>query len=264
LDGDPLEQTVAGASADEVLSLRYARPTYYLRNSDRRYVRKPAAATGIILVAIFAEIGATSLAFIAGLVAAVPIVAAIVALGAATINMVGLWLLTKPDTAVPITARRSMTRWFIRFAGLCGVGDAGITITLCALATQRPYPAVTAFILIVSQGIIRSIELGGLFALFGYLRRLAGRMPDRGLQRTTRTVMWGYGAAHGLRLLGVVLAVAMGIARASYSLRSQAVCLTSVGSLICIIAFGLWWMILLVRYRRRLLLEVALAKTRRT
>jgi len=220
LGGDPIEQNVTDASTDEVVSLRYARPIYYLRNSDRRYVRKPAAATGIILVAIFAEIGATSLAFIA--------------------------------------------RWFIRFAGLCGVGDAGITITLCALATQRPYPAVTAFILIVSQGIIRSIELGGLFALFGYLRRLAGRMPDRGLQRTTRTVMWGYGAAHGLRLLGVVLAVAMGIARASYSLRSQAVCLTSVGSLICIIAFGLWWIILLVRYRRRLLLEVALAKTRRT
>lgn len=182
-------------------------------------------------------------------------------------GVLGLWamfLITTPEPAIafdedPVTLRK-VVRW-------CAVANFLGTAVQQAAQTGGLGTAV-----VVAGRLLEIIGLVAYIGQFMYLRRLARRIPDEKLARQTMVVMWGYVGASAVVLLGgVVTILAIGGLTAvggsgtgpapvpgttAASIMGPFMCLGGLGLLV----FGIWSVVLLLRYHGALKNAVAQAR----
>ena len=172
------------------------------------------------------------------------------------VSLIGHWKLTTPDP-VRIEAEPSITaRSLVRIAM-----SASFVMSVLATGAMQAGRVIGADVVTSVISFVQSgLGLIGTFAVFVYARRLALRIPDERLARSTCVVMWALG---GLMLVGFVAGHIgpmlmfnaapgqqgpAGPNRPGSAMIGAAVigCATGLGFLV----FGIWSLVLIVRYRR--------------
>ena len=174
-----------------------------------------------------------------------------IGLAVGLVSLIGYWKLTTPDP-VSIDAERSITaRSMVRIAW----GTSTAMSVFVATAVQAGWIGGLGLAMIAVGSVQHVIGLIGTFAVFVYARRLALRIPDERLARSTRIVMWGL---VGVMLVGRVAGLISPMWMIGASAPQQGlVALNAPGSgvmgAVCAAALGclaIWTLILVVRYRR--------------
>ncbi len=219
-----------------------------LRFSDPSWVRNIAKGVNVILWSVVAGI----------LLGVFSVVVSMVVLGSsggastglmtvfemltalpALIYVVGVWLITEPEPSV-IEPGSWPLRVVLRYAVIVSTA-----IAILGMGVSLFVPEAIGVFDIVS-GVL---GLVGQILIFIYARRLALRVPDYGLAKQTKIVMWGV----IISLLSILLfGIIAGIVAAIGSGSTGAVI---VGLPICVSAatylvFSIWSLVLLIRYRR--------------
>lgn len=147
-------------------------------------------------------------------------------------SFIAYWLLTAPE---PRIAGRSDDRARLT-ARICAV----IKITLVVLGLPPDQSRNLAMGLGVLSGLVTIVQL---FAVFIYLRRLAVRIPDLRLARSTVIVMWGFAGTASVMFVMTVLTMLISIPFGSALF---------IGLLGGVVVFAIWNVVLLLQYRRAL------------
>lgn len=116
-----------------------------------------------------------------------------VSLGVSMVRLYGYWTLTTPDPAIVEPESGLTVRGYIRFAQVVDC----ISVILQQVVMGF-LPTLLAFVLFTATQLI---SVAGSWCVCIYARRLALRIPEEPLARSTRTVMWGF----GITLLVVVV-----------------------------------------------------------
>ncbi len=235
----------------------------FLRFADPAWLDKLRLGTVVmvwnLLIILVLGVGAVLLT-LAGLPETVVILLGLLA------NSLGLWamfLVTTPEPAIafeedPITLRKLVrTSAVLDFVG----NVFGQTARGAGLSTA----------VLVGAGFLQLTGLVAQVGFFIYFRRFALRIPGRKLAGETTTVMWGFAITMGLAtVFGVIAAFATGgvavltggAAGGPTTLGPVAgvavvfACIGGVGLLI----FGIWYVVLLFRYRNALTTAVQEAR----
>ncbi len=172
------------------------------------------------------------------------ILVAVVGLGSAALQVLGAWLVTAPDPCrldrdAQLNARRLYRAGAVMFAlyvVLSIVSRHGMALRLGLRSADIILTAGTAL-----TGLGAFV---GFIASFVYFRQLALRIPDRPLAESTRKVMWGLIVTP---LVGLVLTVGVALSGGGLGLLMLP-CLV----LLPLLIYGIWYLVLLVRYQRAL------------
>ena len=95
------------------------------------------------------------------------------------------------------------------------------------------------------------VTLVNMLAQLVYFRQLAWRIPDPGLARCTRNVMWVFGVPGGIASLSAVILSAARLGGLP--------AVESISGVIFLVA-GILWLVLLTDYRRQFLVQAMLAE----
>lgn len=220
--------------------------------ADPTWARQLASGALWMLVATFVAIvvsggvidrffGTTSVSYVGTLIAAM-------------ISLVGTWLITTPEPGraedSPIWNVRSMTRI------LAFIAVANAVLTFFLFVPNLP-PAVRAM-LMTASGVLALLGVAGAVLFHLLLYRLAVRIPNAGLARQTRIVMWGIGIAYSLASLAAtitfywILSGGGATATQPSPVLIAAMAIMGCPAAIGIIVFGIWSIVLLFRYRTAL------------
>lgn len=184
-------------------------------------------------------------------------------MAAATIGLIGYWKVTTSDPSGLEQPNDISARKLIRVAQLVGLAWIPVGELL------EPVSDVAFGLGAAAAGILGLI---GTFAIFVYARRLALRIPDARLARSTRIVMWGVATLLGLSILiGVAAVVGAVVTRSALppaggpSPAMSGAMLTLTGTFACVIGpgwvvFGIWSLLLIDRYRKAFRDEAQLAR----
>ncbi|MBI1338202.1 MAG: hypothetical protein GC164_14755 [Phycisphaera sp.] len=173
------------------------------------------------------------------------------------IALVGYWLLTTPEPRQQMTEAGLSARSLARG---CLVAAQGLGVMQIGVSLGQPFVAQ----ILAMPGAILSIV--GLVALLVYLRRIALRMPDTNLASQTLVVMWGTAALYAFLVLiaVVVLVIGVNISRGSQSgqLSAGVGVMAALGCVVGVLAivFGIWALVLVFWYRKRLMTASSQAK----
>jgi hypothetical protein len=174
------------------------------------------------------------------------------------IQLLAYWKITTPDPGRDESDRPITLRFLARYA-LIGSTILGIVSSLTdpqnlnvfgSGAAGFPGAAVVIWLI----GLLAvAIGLAGMFALFIYAISLALRIPDDALARATRVVMWGYLVTTGLMQLAELARKALAFAGFSSQILDGVLAIFVVILLIPGLVFWIWGIVLLYKYRNRLM-----------
>jgi len=175
------------------------------------------------------------------------------ALAISTMRLYGYWLLTTPDPGNVKVDNGMNIRRFIRLAQFM---DCVGSVMGHRVLTANP------FLWSAVYRLIQCIPVAGTWCVFIYARRLALRIPDESLARSTRIVMWGLGitmsvvagSAALVAFARALSAVAPGISMSRLTIRDVPVFL---------VIFGICSLALIARYRRAFIRVAANARSNR-
>jgi hypothetical protein len=163
------------------------------------------------------------------------------------LSLWGTWLLTSPEPRLELHEQPVTLRKVIRLCAVLGFGG-GLLTQAEGLATGN-----TAMLFAVLGGML---ALAGIVELIGqliYLRRLARRVPDPALEKSTSVVLWGLPISTGVLLLAaLVFALAAALTPAGGgALAVAGAGFTAVGCVLGagILLFSIWYVVLLFQYR---------------
>jgi hypothetical protein len=180
------------------------------------------------------------------------------------LGVVGYWQLTTPEAA-PVEDRYSKLGTVARATQH---GARALSLLSVALMQWRPRASAAVDIFVLA------VALVSLAATLQYQRRLALRIPSPGLALRTRIVMYGLGAGLGLiGLMGIPLEfLTLSTGQGTYFIGSGSkivvigpvfaalLTATMVGSLLLILVFGIWHLVLMIQYRRAFRAAARLAR----
>ena len=198
----------------------------FLRLSDPRWVEKLAHGT---LWVTFGLLGGIVLGMVMGMTGAlygfigrslnfnvITAVGMIVAVSAASVQVIGYWLVTTPDPGSPpeerISARivaryalmavvvAALSQGVVQAASqtMSGQQTGAMWMGVLGSPTGRSLILLAATVSIICQAV-------GYFALFRYAGSLAGRIPHPSLAWQSKVVMWGFTAMQVLAMMTTVL-----------------------------------------------------------
>ena len=165
----------------------------------------------------------------------------------------GYWLVTTPDPRHPSEGSFN-ARMFVRYCM-----TAGFIFSLPA-SLNKVLPMMVA----AGFGIVHTIlGLIGFFVLFVYAMQLARRIPDSALEKSTRVCMWGIVVSYGMMTVGgLIMSLVLLLQQGSGA--SGGVVAGGTGFLMCggvvLMVFGIWSLVLLLRYRKALNTAAQLAR----
>jgi len=233
-----------------------------LRFSDPAWIRTLRRGITLILAGIVALIfGMVAVSIVMGAKgrAGLPL-AVVVNFAGYGLMLVGGWLLTEPDPSGVGEDQYGTSRRIIRFS--LAVGAANSLISWIS-QMQAISPAVRISIQIIN-GVASLVALVGQFAQLNYLSKLSRRIPDVKLAGRARFLMYAIGISYGLV---VVFGILMAIAVATRGRGGGAIPLLAGGGLFVMIAglalivFGLMYLDLLEKLRKRLREQIAAAES---
>lgn len=217
----------------------------WLRYSDPAWIRQVAQGARVLAWTIIAGIVLGMVA--GGIKSADEKLGVLIELATnAAVSLVqvwAVWLATTPEPAKeiePQVTARALARW-----GTLGSAVANLVSMVLALGSTGMSQANAAFAVVAGV-----MGLAGFFGTFVYARSLALRMPDPVLASQTKTVMWGYVITMGVGLLFVAIAaVTAGASGVGVAPLAAVACGVGIGGLV----FGIWSIVLALRYSARLL-----------
>jgi hypothetical protein len=106
---------------------------------------------------------------------------------AAMTTTAGIWILTQADPRTARNNERHLLRLLIRIAFSIGLIDAMVQFLFLPLQLSEHFELLSQIIELMAK----TIGALGFAALFLYVRRLAKRIPSRGLQAMATYYMWG-------------------------------------------------------------------------
>jgi hypothetical protein len=178
---------------------------------------------------------------------------AVLAIG--LVSLIGHWRLTTPDP-VRVEAEPSITaRSLVRIAM-----SASFVMSISATGAMQAGRVVGVGVAMSVISVVQSgLGLIGTIAVFVYARQLALRIPDERLARSTRVVMWGFAAVLLFGLVAGLLSAVLlsnappqpgpgGVNPPRRGVMGPAVISYATG--LGFLVFGIWTLILIVRYRR--------------
>lgn len=217
----------------------------FLRYSDPDWVGRLSKGMDLIVYAIALAIFgglATLLVVLASEAmwggALEPVVAWVVVLYmvVAVLMLRGIWLLTTLDPAKPLE-ETDVVRNVARY---------GLLVNW-ALSILAMVLSLASVVIAIGLQIIANVaSLAGFIAIFIYVRRLALRLPDEGLAKQTRIVMWGLVVGTVINLLGTLIEVST----ASSTTPGGSNGVSAIGGL-TIFVFAIWSLLLIDKYRKR-------------
>lgn len=217
----------------------------FLRYSDPDWVKQLSAGALWIVISILVTIGLTLFNVLIPFASAGVITQLIVT----GISMVGYWKLTTPDPghaeANSIWNIRQMTRI------LAAVGFVGLTLNI-SISLTFAYSSSVQLLNEAGAVILQLMNIVAALLLFILMRRIALRIPNDSIASQTRIVMWGLIGSFAVLLIGAIFAF-LSIGTSSGGMISIGVfwifgCAWLVGYLV----FGIWWIVLLFKYRSAL------------
>ncbi len=237
-----------------------------LRFSDPQWLEQLASSTAWLVAGIPVMIlGVTAIAFLAH-----PLTEFVVmGLLWGAITLVGFWKLSAPEPG-PAPAEAGLTlRRLVRWAAV-GCFAAGLVDPIPALQDTTAGTVATT----VSMLVALVLTMSGLF----YARRLALRVPDRALALHAAINAWGSGLCVLLVAVAVILETvsSAGVPTPAAVPTPGGAAMTPAGTSLSLViiggacaggvglfAFGIWWIVLLLRYRRAFLRAAGAARTAR-
>jgi len=213
-----------------------------LQYADPDWLDKLRLGMTLILWSI---VGGFLLGFVGAILASSansPVVLVLAYLFSAVLQTYGVFLLTTQEPRIALTEDPVTLRRAIR---VCAI------VMLVGGAIQNVLPLGPTVPLVVAIGLLKTVaNVIVLFGQFVFLRRFARRIPDDRLARSTTIVMWG-GAS--VFVLAMILAAVAGATTAAggtgFAGGGFPVASVCVVSLVAIV-MGIWYLILLMRYRR--------------
>lgn len=176
-----------------------------------------------------------------------PLLAALPSLAAGVFGAYAVFLLTAQEPRITLTEKRLTLRKAVRY---CAITE--VTTQLCEAALesaqQTDWTELLGITLLLAAGLASIVTS---FGRYFYLRGFALRIPDERLARSTSIVMFGT-----IICVGFALVVGFLAALTVPGLLALA-CLPGAG----ILVFGIWSLILLVRYHRELRHIAKMART---
>lgn len=232
----------------------------YLRFANPHYVRKLARGVALMLWGLLAWVigafGAGLLAFVG-----IPAIGGLVALLVGLTYLAGAWLATTPNPSSLDEGWQVSARRVVRVA--LAISLLGSVVSYVAQLFAGGAPASVAATLAVFSSVTSLAWIVGAVATMIYFRQLAFLIPDHSIASQTRVVAWGMGLSMGAMTLiglGMLLFHAVtgggGSVGISAAVMGGASCFLGLGALV----FGIWWIILLLRYRRVLLEQARMAE----
>lgn len=162
------------------------------------------------------------------------------------VYLIGCWKLTTPE---PRTVERETSLTVRQVIRICAV----LNLPLIPIA-WKVASTIMLVLLFMALGII--VFFTNLCAVFIYLRRLALRLPDESLALQARLVMWGLAISFGISfLLGPITALGLQVfagSQAGFEMVIWAMGIMRIGLGAGKVVFGLWALVLLLKYRRAL------------
>ena len=166
------------------------------------------------------------------------------------IYIVAVWFMTEPEhDIIQNRTSRSVTRW-----ALIPALAMSIVSVFFSFSTQPEAVAISGCIDLIS-----SIALAiGFFTSLWYLQLLANRIPEPSLAKQTMIVFWGNIAWIGAMFLLVIgfMIFAVSMSNSTSPNNTALGVAGAMGLLFCplliaMLVFGIWWIVLMFRYRTR-------------
>ncbi len=186
-----------------------------LVNSPPEYLRLLRAGITLVIVAQFASLGAGVVAFAASMTTALGAMsgpgAQLIEVGVAMLvsasSLVGWWLFSTPDPALAADEQRTNSRRVLRGFATATLASYLLMFVLRVLYLENVIPSGTPIIIDVAGtpmtlGSWVEIAFGGLALVtmlmglvvlsvaMAYLSGIAARIPNPGLQRETKRMVW--------------------------------------------------------------------------
>ncbi|NLF31379.1 MAG: hypothetical protein GX591_10915 [Planctomycetes bacterium] len=180
----------------------------------------------------------------------------LIAMGGNLVGVYGTWLATTPDPGRLDEDWQMTARKVVRFAVVTGLVHY-LLLLMISGRLWRPGSHGAALMISAAGFVALTIGFIGTIAQFAYFRSIALRVPSEPLAARTRMVMWGFGIGYGIKvvILDNALPLVSVLTGRAPSPGAGNLLLEGTGFLaaLAMLVFGIWWLILLLRYRRRLI-----------
>lgn len=216
--------------------------------ADPDWLERVRRGTSFKLWNIVLMIVTVAVAAVLAAVGAPPQIQVFVGLPAGILGLWAAFLITTQEPRISLAEDPITLRKIVR--GCAVIGFVGNLLQDTAENVRLNLPTSVPIGLILVLGSV--FVLAGVVAYFGefiYYRRFARRIPNEKLVRNTTTVMWGTVIAFGLlALCGLIAAVAAALGGAA-DVALVVMVFPLCGGLVALVVFGIWYIVLLVRYR---------------
>lgn len=173
--------------------------------------------------------------------------------------IVAAWFITEPESDIfDNRTSRALTRWMI-VPGMA----LSLVSQVFSFSNQNIAMTVGGWIDLISTVML----LVGFLASLWYLKRLANRIPEPSLVRQTMIVFWGSLVTYSIMII-ISLAMILFVYAATNTGGSAAFgsALGIFGLMMCplmiaMLVFGIWWIVLMFRYRTRFTQAHEIAKS---
>lgn len=232
-------------------SVRWSAFGKRLLYADPKWARRLATGTLWVLAAAVVSIVATAGGSVAAFVVDSETVSSVAQfIGNGLIGLVGIWLITTAEPGRTEDSAMWNVRVVTRIIAVTVAVGGGLAFGEFGVNLPRSMTAIIIAIKIVLSFLV----VAGAVLLYVLLHRIATRIPDGGLARQTRVVMWGLGVSGTLvALAGVVMIFYVQLGRpatspAGLALLASMVVFALPGA-IGTVVFNIWAIVLLFRYR---------------
>jgi hypothetical protein len=240
--------------------LRFSEPTWV--DTLRRGISLILAGIAVTFLMI---IGGIAIGFSGTSQGQIQLISGLGGLVAGVLFWAGGWFLTAPDPSGIGEDQYGTSRKIIRFTLLVAIANNVLNIFV---QNERFTQEVRTGLVIL--GVIAAIiGVVGHIAQLQYLSKLALRIPDIDLSKRAHFLMWAVGISYGaVVLLGLISVLIITSAARTGQLRSGVAgmggamgigCFAGVAGL-CLLVFGIMYLLMLEKFGRRLKEQVAYAK----
>lgn len=253
--GSPVSRSVYGNL------LRYAEPDW---------INKLRKGIAVKLWGMLIGLGIGVIAGISAVVGMPPVMISIASLVGGLFGLWAIFLITTPEPMIGVDEDPVSLRTIIRATASLGFLGGQFQQASQGGATFIGAASINASFIWIGM-LLNLIGFVAMFGEFIYLRRFAKRIPDEALASSTKTVMWGFGISMIVGVLFAIVTVITGLpitgggifggggaavggaagvgapamAGPNYIFIGAA-CFGG----ICMLVFGIWYIILLFRYHR--------------
>ncbi len=233
----------------------------YLRNANPEWLRRVRLGMTMMLLMVVSGFIIGLIGGVAGMMVS-PHFPALLGVLSSGFGLWAMFLVTSQEPRHSIAGDTLKLRKVLRFCAVLQFAGQAIVAGTMSLSLTTPGEVSMMSGIVAAIGML--LQLAGVVMHFGflvYLRRMAERIPDAVLASSTTKVMWGYPISIGIMLLGGLVVALSGVFKpgmnpgvTGFSGGPGAmalgmfvpICVGGVG----LVVFGLWYLILLVRYRR--------------